>query len=195
MKAVIDTSIFTNPDIYGVFGDSPRRATEVFLELAQNAQVEFFMPSSVYSEFLKVTDIEPLKERFEIVIRIRSPFRYKIQLPAQLLYEFIEEMRARVNRGLRIAEEHLKEASKSPEESAKLVNKLREKYREALRAGIIDSKEDLDVILLAFELDALLLSADEGLRKFADKLGIRLIDPAGIQNLLHSSLKVDKIQG
>ena len=31
-----------------------------------------------------------------------------------------------------------------------LINKLREKYREALRAGIIDSKEDLDVLVYTY---------------------------------------------
>ncbi|MEN3033939.1 MAG: RNA ligase partner protein [Aquificaceae bacterium] len=190
LKAVVDTSIFTNPDIYSIFGSSPRRATEVFLELAISSDVEFFMPASVYSEFLKVADIEPIKSKFETIVRIRSPFRYKIQLPAQLLYEYIEEMRIRINRGLRIAEEHLRDACKFPEDGARLTNRLREKYREALRTGIIDSKEDLDVILLSFEIDALLLSADEGLRKFAERLGIRIVDPYCIQNLL----KADKIQ-
>ena len=59
--------------------------------------------------------------------------------------------------GLRIAEEHTKEAGRMSEEDVgRLIKKLREKYREALRAGIIDSKEDLDVLLLAYELDAIL---------------------------------------
>ena len=65
-------------------------------------------------------------------------------------------MRYRIIKGLRIAEEYTKEAGRMSEEDVgRLLNKLREKYREALRAGIIDSKEDLDVLLLAYELDAM----------------------------------------
>ena len=91
--------------------------------------------------------------------------------------------------GLRIAEEHTKEAGRMSEEDVgRLINKLREKYREALRAGIIDSKEDLDVLLLAYELDAILVSGDEGVRNWADKVGIKLIDPKGFRHMLESLL-------
>ena len=84
-------------------------------------------------------------------------------VPAEFLYEFIDEVRYRINKGLRIAEELTKEAGRMSEEDVgRLINKLREKYREALRSGIIDSKEDLDVLLLAYELDAILESGDEG---------------------------------
>ena len=75
----------------------------------------------------------------------------------------LEEVRYRINNGLRIAEEHTKEAGRMSEEVVgRLINMLREKYREALWAGIFDSKEDLDVLLLAYELDAILVSGDEG---------------------------------
>ena len=101
----------------------------------------------------------------------------------------LEEVRYRINKGLRIAEEHTKEAGRMSEEDVgRLINKLREKYREALRAGIIDSKEDLDVLLLAYELDAILVSGDEGLRNWADKVGIKLIDPKGFRHMLESLL-------
>ena len=40
-----------------------------------------------------------------------------------------------------------------------------------------DSKEDVDMILLAYELDALLVTADQGAQKWADKLGIKLLMP------------------
>jgi len=71
----------------------------------------------------------------------------------------------------------------------KIVNKLREKYREALRQGIIDSREDVDVLLLAYELDGIIVTADEGLRKWADKVGIKLIDPKNFKGILESLIK------
>jgi len=147
-----------------------------------------YMGKPIYDEMRKIVDIGELWAEFEMVVRIRSPRRFKLFIPADFLYEFINEVRYRVNKGLRIAEEHTREAS-SCEDVGKLISKLREKYREALRQGIIDSKEDVDVLLLAYELDGILVSADEGLRTWADKIGIKLIDPKNFRNILESLIK------
>ncbi|HPJ42821.1 MAG TPA: PIN domain-containing protein, partial [Spirochaetota bacterium] len=47
-------------------------------------------------------------------------------------------------------------------------------YRAAMRSGIIDSVEDLDVVLLAKEIGGTILSADEGILNMADSLGIEV---------------------
>ena len=184
---ILDTSVFTNPDIYSQFERDQLGAIENFISLATHTRLSFYMPTSVYEEFNKMVELGSLKPKFEIAVRIRSPRRYNLMVPAEFLYEFIEEIRYRINKGLRIAEEHTKEAGKLKEEDVgKLINKLREKYREALRAGIIDSKEDLDVLLLSYELDGVLVSGDEGLRSWADKVGIKLIDPKGLRSIMES---------
>ncbi len=184
---VLDTSVFTNPDVYSQFEKDQLGAIENFITLASHSRAKFFMPTSVYEEFNKIVELGSLKPRFELAVRIRSPRRYNLMVPAEFLYEFIEEVRYRVNKGLRIAEEHTKEAGRlTQEDVGRLINKLREKYREALRAGIIDSKEDLDVLLLAYELDGVLVSGDEGLRSWADKVGIKLIDPKSFRVILEN---------
>ncbi len=184
---VLDTSVFTNPDVYSQFEKDQLGAIENFITLASHSRAKFFMPTSVYEEFNKIVELGSLKPRFELAVRIRSPRRYNLMVPAEFLYEFIEEVRYRVNKGLRIAEEHTKEAGRlAQEDVGRLINKLREKYREALRAGIIDSKEDLDVLLLAYELDGILVSGDEGLRNWADKVGIKLIDPKSFRVILEN---------
>ncbi len=184
---VLDTSVFTNPDVYSQFEKDQLGAIENFITLASHSRAKFFMPTSVYEEFNKIVELGSLKPRFELAVRIRSPRRYNLMVPAEFLYEFIEEVRYRVNKGLRIAEEHTKEAGRlAQEDVGRLINKLREKYREALRAGIIDSKEDLDVLLLAYELDGVLVSGDEGLRNWADKVGIKLIDPKSFRVILEN---------
>ncbi len=184
---VLDTSVFTNPDVYSQFEKDQLGAIENFITLASHSRAKFFMPTSVYEEFNKIVELGSLKPKFELVVRIRSPRRYNLMVPAEFLYEFIEEVRYRVNKGLRIAEEHTKEAGRlAQEDVGRLINKLREKYREALRAGIIDSKEDLDVLLLAYELDGVLVSGDEGLRSWADKVGIKLIDPKSFRVILEN---------
>jgi hypothetical protein len=50
--------------------------------------------------------------------------------------------------------------------------------------GILDSKEDVDVLLLSFELEGSLVCADEGLRKWADKAGIEIIHPLNFRRIL-----------
>ncbi|HIP42636.1 MAG TPA: RNA ligase partner protein [Aquifex aeolicus] len=185
---ILDTSVFTNPEIYRTFEEDQRGAIENFIHLALNSNAEFYMPTSIYDEMRKIVDIGELWAEFEMVVRIRSPRRFKLSIPADFLYEFINEVRYRINKGLRIAEEHTREAG-SCEDVGKLISKLREKYREALRQGIIDSKEDVDVLLLAYELDGILVSADEGLRTWADKIGVKLIDPKNFRIILESLIK------
>ncbi|NPB07383.1 MAG: RNA ligase partner protein [Aquificae bacterium] len=185
---VLDTSVFTNPEIYRTFEEDQRGAVENFIHLALNSGAEFYMPTSVYDELRKITDFGDLWAEFEMVVKIRSPRRFVLQIPAEVLYELIDEIRYRINKGLRIAEEHTREAS-SCEDVGKLIAKLREKYREALRQGIIDSKEDVDVLLLAYELDGILVSADEGLRTWADKIGIKLINPKNFRQILESLIR------
>ncbi len=187
---VLDTSVFTNPDVYQQFQKDREGAIENFIHLALHTNAEFYMPSSVYSEFLKMVELKHLAPEFELVVKIRSPRKFNLKIPSELLYELIEEIRHRINKGLRIAEEHTKEAGKvSGESVGKLVSKLREKYREALRQGIIDSKEDVDVLLLAYELDAVLVSGDDGLRKWADKVGIKLINPKNLRGIMEGLIK------
>jgi RNA ligase partner protein len=186
---VLDTSVFTNPDVFAQFGASSHDAVAGFLQLAGNANAAFFMPGSVYSELRNMKDIEDLAPTFEAVVSIRSPRRYALMIPSELLYEFIEEVRMRMNRGLRIAEELTRMASHSAELAGNLgalITRLRERYREALRQGILDSKEDADVLLLAYELDAVLVSGDEGLRKWADKVGVKLINSRNFKHILQS---------
>ncbi|WP_121013172.1 RNA ligase partner protein [Hydrogenivirga caldilitoris] len=188
---VLDTSVFTNPDVYETFGERDQLgAIENFIHLAIHSGAKFYMPSSVYDEMLKMLDLGPLSAEFEMVVRIRSPRKYDIRIPSEVLYELIEEVRHRINKGLRIAEEHTKEAGKITEaDVGKVINKLREKYRDALRQGIIDSREDVDVLLLAYELDGTVVTADEGLRRWADKVGIKLINPRNFRGILESLIK------
>lgn len=193
-RFVLDTSLFTNPDVYSRFGEEPEVAMQAFLSLARRSGAQFYMPSSVFHELHLIRERTGVPAEFEAVVRIRSPRRFNITVPAGILYEFIEEVRARIDRGLRIAEEHAKMAKggSETEDVGRVINRLRGRYREALRQGIIDSREDMDVLLLAYELDAVLLSADEGLRKWADKVGVMIVQP---ENLLAVMEKLVEYRG
>jgi len=190
-RVVLDTSLFVNPDVRKYFGDNPTEALEGFLFLAAQIPIlEFYMPPSIFKELLNFIDIEKIPGDLLIILHQKPPSRYEMSCPAFLLYELIEDIRARINKGLRVAEAAVRESGKKDERQ--IIQDLRKKYREALREGIIDSKEDVDLILLARELDALLVTADRGVIKWAEKLGIKWLFPEKFRDYLLSAIKKAK---
>jgi len=185
-RLVPDTSIFTNPDVFKQFGETPTQAFSNFLKLVADlkGEVLIYIPTSVFEELKKMLKDCKVPVKSRAVLKIKSPKKYELTIPAFLMYDFIEDLRNRINKGLRVAEEAVKASTyKKPEE---VIRFLRNKYREVLREGIVDSKEDLEIILLALELDAIVLSADRGVLNMADKLGLRYIDPKEIKETLES---------
>ena len=191
-RFIIDTSIFTNPDVFRQFGQEFGEAVSAFLALALRSQAEFYIPTAVYGELQKMRPLGDLEADFERAVKIRSPRRLNLSIPSELLYEFIEEVRMRIDRGLKIAEEWTRRAGMgSDDEMGVHIARLRERYREAMRRGLIDSKEDADLFLLAYELDGTLVSADEGLKKWADRAGVKLINARNLKKILEGLIKHD----
>ncbi|MDQ2693929.1 MAG: RNA ligase partner protein [Pseudomonadota bacterium] len=189
-RFILDTSVFTNPDVYKQFGEEFPQAIAVFAHLAFRARAEFYMPTAVYGELQRMRDLTEAGADFERAVNIRSPRRLNISIPSELLYEFIEEVRMRIDRGLRIAEEWTKRAGTGSDADMGLhIARLRERYREAMRRGLIDSKEDADLFLLAYELDGTLVSADEGLKKWADKAGVGLMNARYLRRVLEGLIE------
>ncbi len=191
----MDTSLFVNPEVRTNFGKTPTEAMEGFLSLAvQLPTLDFYMPSSIFRELLNFIDESKISGDLLIVLRQKSPSRHELSCPAFLLYELIDDIRERVNKGLRVAEKAVRKTSKEKENEKEIIQNLRRNYRDALRDGIIDSKEDVDLILLAKELDALLVTADNGVIKWAEKLGIRWLLPKKFKDYLVSSIKRLELQ-
>ena len=187
---ILDTSIFTNPHVFKQFGENFESAVKVFTVLAFRSRAEFYMPTAVYEELHKMRELGELEADFERVVKIRSPRRLHLSIPSELLYEFIEEVRMRIDRGLKIAEEWTRRARSEAENNMGIyITKLRERYREAMRRGIIDSKEDADLFLLAYELNGTLVSADEGLKKWSDRAGIKRINAVNLRKILEGLIE------
>lgn len=185
---VLDTSLFVNPEVRESFGRTPTEALEDFLFLAsQIPHLEFYMPPSIFEELLNFIEPEKISGDLLVVLQQKPPKKHELTCPAFLLYELIEDIRERINKGLRVAEKAVRGVSKAGEED--IIKDMRRKYREALREGIIDSKEDVDLILLARELDALLVTADQGIIKWAEKLGIKWLVSSKFKEYLLSSIK------
>lgn len=188
LKVVLDTSLFVNPDVRTDLGETPTQALETFLFLAAQIHIlEFYMPPSIFEELLHFVDRKKIPGDLLVILHQKPPKKHELKTPAFLLYELIEDIRERINKGLRVAEKAVRSTEKMKVEE--IIQDLRRKYREALREGIIDSKEDVDLLLLALELDALLITADQGLIKWAEKLGIRWLFPEKFKDYLMGAIR------
>lgn len=166
-KFVIDTSLFVNPQARQRFGKTPSSAVRSFVKKLNGKDMDIFMPPSVFTELNNFVDEKAMGE-LELALRKRAPNTYSIYLPAAVLYDFIDDIRGRINKGMRVAEQFAKDNRPDNEEK---LRKLREKYRDAMRTGILDSKEDFELVLLSKELEATLVTSDEGVIKFANQIG------------------------
>jgi hypothetical protein len=192
-KIVLDTSLFVNPDVRTDLGKTPTEALETFLALAaQIHTIEFYMPPSIFEELLHFVERDRIPGELLVNLCQKPPKKHTLTCPAFLLYELIEDIRERVNKGLRLAEKAVRSAEHKKAEE--MIPDLRKKYREALREGIIDSKEDVDLLLLAMELDALIITADQGLIKWAEKLGIAWLFPEKFRGFLTGLKKRSEAQ-
>lgn len=184
LRLVLDTSVFTNPDAARQWGESTEAALRAFAPVAEAAAARCwcYMPPSVLEELRTFVSGSDALAEFELGVRLQAPNRYEVLVPGFLLYELIEDIRTRIDRGLRVAESAVREAH--PENVEQTITRLREKYREALRSGLLDSREDVDLILLAKELDAALVSSDRAVVTWAERLGIRLIHPENLRSVI-----------
>lgn len=171
-RLVLDTSLFVNPDTQHQFGPDIQEAVSHFLQIAQDKQLELYMPISIYRELSHFAPPSSLAA-FRRVAVVRAPDLHHMRVPAAILHSFIRDLRNRVNQGLRVAERAIRSDRRDNN-----VRWLRERYREALRSGIVDSVEDLDVVLLAKEVKGAILSADQGIANMAEELGLEVFTAA-----------------
>ena len=142
------------------------------------------MPPSIYEELMNFIDGDKIPKDLQISIFQKPPKKYEMDVPAFLLYELIDDVRHRIDKGLRVAEQAVRDVV--TDAKPETITNLRRKYRSALREGTIDSKEDVDLILLARELDGILVTADIGIMTWADKLGIRFVESRNLRGIINS---------
>ena len=137
----------------------------------------------------------------------KTPDRHEVKIPAEIFYSYVSDMRTRLNKGMSVAEEAIWEASTNclnakasgqDREQIELnikkdiigstIAKFRERYRAALRYGILDSAPDLDVMLLAKELDAAVVSGDAGIETWSEKLGLRYVQAQQLPMIIEEYL-------
>ncbi len=197
---IIDTSAITDPRLRERLKTKTLEETlEKILELMALCKVRLGMHFYTTPGLLKemIGFLERSGASAEVVAKLeawvmpRTPSG-ELQLPAVLIVEMVRSMRRRFDKGLRVAEGMVKEAHKGERDLPSLIRELREKYREATRKGIIDSEPDVEAVLLAYQLNAILVTNDEGVCEFAKKLGVTCIDPLTFVKTLEEYLKLSK---
>jgi hypothetical protein len=211
---VLDTSLFITEEI--------RREDAVLrlLDLIATARLELnmscYVPPSIHDELvamLRDRDVsDEVYSKLDTWVVRKSPDRYEVSIPAEIVYDFIDEMTDRVDRGLRVSEEAIREVEQlDPEDLAtdpegdgreeymtaadRVLSNMRDKYRRALRRGVLDSREDFDLLVLAKELDAGVVTEDRGIISWADEFGLRYVCGGPFPTLLEEYLRATDVDG
>ena len=194
---ILDTNLFFNMEGKMGFGNKTeeviRNVNTALQELKANKQVMVYMPPRIVDELLSFFEDkeQPFLKDFLGSITIQSPDIHSMTIPASVFAEYVEENRSRAYRGMTVAEEEIQKAGTmfmGKEMLGKkefqmtigaLIRGFRERFRTATRVGYIDSLGDLDLILLAKELNATIVSTDEGVLRWSRIIGVKEI-PASV---------------
>ena len=209
-RFVLDTTAITDAGLrikegYESLCESAAEVLDLIALARLKLDISCYIPyPSVYTEltsFLKRYGCdEEIFTKLDTWLVKKTPNRYEVKIPAAIFYEYIITVRQKMNRGRRLAEEYILESSaitakledksKIEEEIGALISKFRDKYRAVMRQGILDSAPDLDVLLLAKELEAGGVSSDAGIRKWSERLGLRFVEAAKFPRMLKEYLKL-----
>jgi hypothetical protein len=202
-RFVLDTSVFITEEIRRD-GESLEDAVSRFLDLIARAKLELniscYLPPSIYEELARMLEDRGVSEetfaKLNAWVIKKNPARFEVMIPAEIVYGFIDEMSERVNRGLRVSEKAVRKAEDSREDPAedhmsevdKVISDLRDEYRRTLRQGVLDSREDFDLLILAREMDAGVVTEDTGIISWAEDFGLRYLKGRDFPGLLEAYL-------
>ncbi len=185
---ILDTNLFFNMEPGLQLGKTTKdvlvRATEL-MKAQKNAT--YIMSPRIVDELKSFFDQElpSYVEDFLVCVDIRSPDPSKVQFSASVFYALIDDVRERNYKGLRAAEDEIRKAASQmmgkevlPKQAFEMtvganIQSFRTRYRNATRTGFIDSLADLDIIMLARELDGYIVTTDEGVLEWGRTFGVK----------------------
>lgn len=188
---VLDTTAVTEARLRRRLGaqsleEVVRRIAGLLRETRMGLGAHFYMTPATWNELRRMllgngVSLDAVQE-LAAWVTVKPPDKLSARLPASVFSEYVADVRRRLYRGLRVAEAALRRAVKecpggSEECVGEQIRGLRDRYREATRKGLLDSVEDLDTVLLALEMHAILVSSDEGIRRLGEQLGVTILDP------------------
>ncbi|MFH0773603.1 MAG: RNA ligase partner protein [bacterium] len=186
---ILDTNLFFNMQAGLRFGDTTTQVMENMTKCGKHAKL--YMPPRIVEEFLSFFEDkeQDIIKKLLAEITVKSPAIDSFQFPASVFYTLVEDIRNRSYRGLRTGEEEIEQAAQSfmgahtltkmefQKKVGVQIKGFRDRYRQATRVGFLDSIADLDIIVLAKELDSTVVSTDEGLLKWSRLFGVKEMSP------------------
>lgn len=208
-RFVLDTSAFITREIRREDEDCEAavlRLLDLIAEAKLTLNISCYIPPSVYEELrgmLESRDVsEDVYSKLNTWVIKKNPAHFEVMIPAEIVYGFIDEMSDRVNRGLRVSEKAVRKAESSRGEPIddhefmteidKVISDLREEYRTTLRQGVLDSREDFDLLILARELEAGVVTEDQGIINWAEDFGLRYLKGRDFPLLLEEYLQASE---
>jgi RNA ligase partner protein len=204
-RFVLDTSLFLTEEIRDdeeSLEDALARLLDMIAEARLELHISCYIPPSTYEELTTMLEDRPVSPETERKLNTwlikKNPARYEVMVPAEIVYGFIDEMSDRVNRGLRVSEKAVRKAEERRDEPLedhehmtqvdRVISDLRDEYRRTLRQGVLDSREDFDLLILARELDAGVVTEDQGIITWAEDFGLRYMRGRDFPDLLDQYL-------
>lgn len=196
---ILDTNLFFNMQAGLNFG---KTTDEVIKNMTLcGKKVELFMPPRIVEEFLSFFENKEQENIKKLLaeITVKSPVIESFEFPASVFYTLVDDVRNRSYRGLRVGEEEIEQAGKSLMNAGTLskmdfqkrvgqqIKGFRDRYRQATRVGFLDSVADLDIIVLAKEVNGTVISTDEGLLKWSRLFGVKEMSPSVFGHLHHQA--------
>ncbi|MFB6108990.1 MAG: RNA ligase partner protein [Haloplanus sp.] len=207
-RFVLDTSAFLTEEIRRDDEDLEAAVVRLLDTVARarlRLNISCYMPPSIHAELttmLRDRDVseEAFRKLNTWVIR-KSPAHFEVMIPAEIVYGFIDEMSDRVDQGLRVAEKAVRRTEESREDAEEeymshvdhVISDLRDEYRRKLRQGVLDSHEDFDLLVLARELEAGVVTEDRGIIGWADEFGLRYMKGRDFPVLLDEYLQATDV--
>lgn len=192
-RFVLDTSAFTGLSESKAAIEKHIAKLIKLIGAAKKAGVSCYLPPSVWDELKGMLERKGISKKLidnlDVWTIEKAPSRLELSVPAEFIYEYIMEVRNRIDKGLREAEKAVLKTHHAPESHGNIIGELRQKYKLAMRQGMLDSKEDLDVLLLAKELNAGIVAADEGIMRWAKRWGLRYEQARLFPRLVEEYLK------
>jgi RNA ligase partner protein len=183
-----DTNIFFSMQVGIAMGQTTNEVLQAFTMVAKKGKekslLTFITTPTIVKELHTFFEEEEKEAIYNLLALVKVVSPTPTQIDTGIFLEYIEENRKRNIKGMQVAEEIMGKIAqdqfiplnKTTQEKQKSVgvyiNSFRERYRNTTRTGFIDSVADIELILLAKEYRAKLLSADEGLLVWSRKIGI-----------------------
>lgn len=208
-RFVLDTSMFLSDEIRRDDEDVDAALSRLLDSIATaklRHNISCYTPPTVADELaamLASRDVsDGVRAKLNTWVIRKSPARLELVVPAELVYRFVDELEDRVDRGLRVSEKAVRRAEQSAGDAVdeggrtavdRVISDLRDEYRTTLRQGVIDSREDFDLLLLARELDAGVVTEDRGIISWADDFGLRYLRGREFPALLDEYIRAGEV--